>query len=104
MLENLKCLKPSTHPNGNLLRVSYVDVTVYLFFFKDFYLFERESEREQDRARAAGRGRSRLPTELGTLDVGLDPRTAGSRPEPRQTQLTEPSRRATHPPPLFTVL
>jgi len=36
MLENLKCLKPSTHPNGNLLRVSYVDVTVYLFFFWGF--------------------------------------------------------------------
>ena len=52
-----------------------------LFFFKDFiYLFDRETARERgNTGRGSGRGSSRLPVE--EPDVGLDPRTPGSRPE-----------------------
>ena len=50
------------------------------FFFKRFYLFERERHSERgDISRGSGRGRSRLTAE--ETDVGLDPRTPGSRPE-----------------------
>ena len=46
-----------------------------MIFFKDFiYLFDRERE-------PAREGRSRLIAE--EPDVGLDPRTLGSRPEPK---------------------
>ena len=41
------------------------------FFLKIFYLYMRDTER----------GRNRLPK--GEPDVGLDPRTLGSRPEPK---------------------
>ena len=44
-------------------------------FFLRFYIFIHETHRSRD----PGRGRSRLPA--GT-DVGLDPRTLGSRPGP----------------------
>ena len=63
-------------PDGKLL---------LLFFFKDFiYLFDREREAASERrnkSRRSGRGRSRLPAE--DPDVGLDPRTPGSRPGPK---------------------
>ena len=56
------------------------------FSFKDFiYLFERERERDSQQDREPkqenGRGRSRLPAE--DPDVGLDPGTPGSGPEPK---------------------
>ena len=43
-----------------------------------FYLFIHE--RHIERGRDIGRGKSRLPVEP---DVGLDPRTPGSGPEPK---------------------
>ena len=53
------------------------------FFLKIFYLFiltERETASERrNTSRGSGRERSRLPVE--EPDVGLDPRTPGSRPE-----------------------
>ena len=54
-----------------------------LFFFKDFiFLFDRETASERgNTSRGNERGRSRLPAE--EADVGLDPRTPGSRPEPK---------------------
>ena len=55
-----------------------------LFYFKDFiYLFDRDrdSQREREHSRGSGRGRSRLIAE--EPDVGLDPTTLGSRPEPK---------------------
>ena len=39
---------------------------------------QRERERERERGKDTGRGRSRL--HAGTLMVGLDPGTPGSRP------------------------
>ena len=57
--------------------------TECIFFFKDFifiYLTETASERGNI-SRGGGRGRSRLPAE--EPDVGLDPITRGSRPEPK---------------------
>ena len=58
---------------------------VHFFFFLKilfFYLTETASERGIT-SRGSGRGRSRLSAE--EPDVGLDPRTLGSRPEPNQT-------------------
>ena len=59
-----------------------------LFFLKIFYLFiltERETASERRNtsrgSRGSGRGRSRLIAK--EPDVGLDPRTPGSRPEPK---------------------
>ena len=52
---------------------------LFVFVFKDFiYLFM--INREIERGRDTGRGRSRL--HAGT-DVGLDPTTPGSCPEPK---------------------
>ena len=53
------------------------------FFLKDFiYLFDRETPSERgNTSRGSGRGRSGLPVE--EPDVGLDPITPGSRPEPK---------------------
>ena len=45
-------------------------------------MIERETARERgSTSRGSKRGRSRLPAE--EPDVGLDPRTPGSRPEPK---------------------
>ena len=55
------------------------EVTFVFFFFKDFiYVTERQPAREGTQ-QESGRGRSRLIAE--EPDVGLDPRTPGSRPE-----------------------
>ena len=43
----------------------------------------RERERERERDRDTGGGRSRLHAGSRTWDVGLDPRTPGSRPGPK---------------------
>ena len=53
------------------------------FFLKDFiYLFDRETASERrNTSRGSGRERSRLIAE--EPDVGLDPVTPGSRPEPK---------------------
>ena len=53
------------------------------FFFKDFiYLTETETASERgNTSRGSGRGRSRLIAK--EPDVGLDPITPGSRPEPK---------------------
>ena len=42
---------------------------------------ERDSQRERNTSRGCRRGRSRLPVE--EPDVGLNPGTPGSRPEPK---------------------
>ena len=74
-------LSPRQTPN----RLSHRG-TCNLHFFKRFYLFiylteiEIGSER-LNTSRGNGRGRSRLPVE--EPDVGLDPITLGSRPEPK---------------------
>ena len=48
------------------------------FFFKDFiYLFMRDTEKEAD----TERGEKQAP--CGEPDAELDPRTLGSRPEPK---------------------
>ena len=55
-----------------------------LFFFKILFIYSTKIETASKRgntSRGSGRGRSRLPAEKP--DVGLDPRTLGSRPEPK---------------------
>ena len=54
-----------------------------LYFLKYFiYLFDSETASERgNTGKGSGRGRSRLPVE--EPDGGLDPRTLGSRPEPK---------------------
>uniref|UniRef100_A0A452QVB6 Rho GTPase-activating protein 36 n=1 Tax=Ursus americanus TaxID=9643 RepID=A0A452QVB6_URSAM len=61
-----------------LLSATKADLSSF-FFFKDFiYLTERETASERgNTSRGSGRGRSRLPVE--EPDVGLNPRTLGSR-------------------------
>ena len=61
----------------------HLDPTFFAFFLKIlFYLFDRETASERgNTSRGSGRGRSRLPAEKP--DVGLDPITPGSRPEPK---------------------
>ena len=60
---------------------------IYFFIFiflkiLFIYLIGRETASERgNTSRASGRGRSRLPAE--EPDVGLDPRTLGSCPEPK---------------------
>ena len=59
-----------------------VEVSLLFFFFKDFFIYSTEVETASWRgntSRGSGRGRSRLTAE--ETDVGLDPRTPGSRPE-----------------------
>ena len=60
--------------------------TIYIskYFFKDFiYLFDKiETASERgNTSRGSGRGRSRII--VVEPDVGLDPITSGSRPEPK---------------------
>ena len=68
---------------------------IFIKFLKDFiYLFDGERETASERgntSRGSGRGRSRLPAE--EPDAGLDPRTPGSRPEPKADFTTAPPRR-----------
>ena len=55
-----------------------------MIFFKILFIYLTERETASERGnigRRSGRGRSRLPGE--ELDVGLDPRAWGSRPEPK---------------------
>uniref|UniRef100_A0A452U7C4 Ig-like domain-containing protein n=1 Tax=Ursus maritimus TaxID=29073 RepID=A0A452U7C4_URSMA len=55
-----------------------------LFFFKILFIYSIEIETASERgntSRGSGRGRSRLIAE--EPDVGLDPRSLGSRPEPK---------------------
>ena len=52
------------------------------FFFKILFIWEREKASTSRIGGAEGRGRSRLPAEQGP-DVGLDPKTLGSWPEPK---------------------
>ena len=55
-----------------------------LFFKKILFIYLTEIETASERgntSRGSGRGRSRLPAE--EPDVGLDPTTPGSRPEPK---------------------
>ena len=60
----------------------YRDLRDVGFFFKDFiYLRERDRQHEREPKQGSGRGRSRLIAE--EPDVGLDPITPGSRPEPK---------------------
>ena len=59
-------------------------VVLFFFFFKDFIIYLTEIETASERgntSRGRGRRRSRLPAE--EPDVGLDPATPGSRPEPK---------------------
>ena len=50
-----------------------------LFLFK-IYLFMRDTQRERERQRHRQREKQ---SPCGEPDVGLDPRTPGSRPEPK---------------------
>ena len=63
---------------------------IWLFFFKDFYLFiwqteitSRQRGRQRERGREAGSPLSREP------NLGLNPKTLGSRPEPKAEALTQ---------------
>ena len=64
--------------------ISHFDI-LYLFLKKKIlfiYLIAIETASERgNTSRGSGRGRSRLQAE--EPDVGLDPRTLGSRPEPK---------------------
>ena len=56
----------------------------FFFFFKIFFIYLTEIETASERgntSRGSGRGRSRLIVE--EPDVGLDPITLGSLPEPK---------------------
>ena len=58
-------------------------IYLFIYFLKDF-IYSTEIETASERgntSRGSGRGRSRLIVE--EPDVGLDPRTLGSRPEPK---------------------
>ena len=69
----------------NIPQEMMVHSKFFFCFFKDFIsLTEIETASERgNTSRGGGRGRSRLIAE--EPDVGLDPRTPGSRPEERQT-------------------
>ena len=59
-------------------------MALFYFFFKILFIYLTERETASERGntgRGSGRGRSRLPAE--EPDVGLDPRTPGSCPEPK---------------------
>ena len=66
------------------LQLSTIDF-ILLFFLKILFIYlterERQPEREETQAGENGRGRSSLPVE--EPDVGLDPLTPESRPEPK---------------------
>ena len=53
-----------------------------MVFFLRFYLFERERESRQAGEAAEGEGEAGSPLSREP-DVGLDPTTLGSRPEPK---------------------
>ena len=53
-------------------------VCMYLFIYKRFYLFIHETHRERQRHRQREK-----QAPCGEPDVGLDPRTLGSQPEPK---------------------
>ena len=56
----------------------------FYFLLKILFIYLTEIETDSERgntSRGSGRGRSRLPAEKP--DVGLNPRTPGSRPEPK---------------------
>ena len=76
--------------HGGINSLIFIECTLFtlstlrfFFFFKDFiYLTEIETASERrNTSRGGGRGRSRLPAE--EPDVGLDPITPESRPEPK---------------------
>ena len=53
------------------------------FFFKDFiYLFDRDRDSQREGTQAGGVGEEEAGSEEEP-DVGLDPTTLGSRPEPK---------------------
>ena len=59
-------------------------LNIVFFFLKILFIFSTEIETANERgntSRGSGRERSRLSAE--ELDVGLDPITLGSRPEPK---------------------
>ena len=65
-------------------------MSIYTFFFKIYlFIYVTEIETASERgntSRGSGKGRSRLIVE--DPDVGLDPITPGSRPEPKSDALT----------------
>ena len=60
-------------------------ILFFILFFKRFYLFIHETHTGKDTSR--GRLPAREP------DVGLDPRTPGSLPEPKADTTAEPPSR-----------
>ena len=77
------CLSEWSFINRKIGRDFYACCSLFFFFFKDF-IYSTEIETASERgntSRGSGRGRSRLIAE--EPDVGLDPITPGSRPEPK---------------------
>ena len=73
----------STHSQVSLLGLTSDHGTPQLLFFKDFiYLFMRDTERERQRHRQREKQAPHKEP-----DVGLDPRTLGSRPGPKADSL-----------------
>ena len=61
----------------------HVDLTFSFLFFLTFYLFIHERHREREREREA---ETQAEGEAGSMqkpDMGLDPRSPGSRPGPK---------------------
>ena len=68
---------------GKYLVVQLLDFRVTLFFFKDFiYLFDRETARERGNTAGEWERKKQAPR-AEEPDVGLDPGTPGSLPEPK---------------------
>ena len=89
-------LATESHRNGNISKyppskgsLYCIDFFVFcflffVFFLKILFIYLTEIETASERgntSRGRGRGRSRLIAE--EPDVGLDPRSPGSRPEPK---------------------
>ena len=54
----------------------------YLFFLKILFIHERDTHRDRERERERDRQREKQAL-CRKPDVGVDPRTPGSRPEPK---------------------
>ena len=68
---------------GLLIRFLFF-IFFILFFFKDFiYLFDRDRDSQWEREHKQGEWERKKQAPAEEPDVGLDPITLGSRPEPK---------------------